>query len=207
MDTTSDPTHNMQNPSTMFPYMGTSLIRKCPPLGPYRRPMPMVLGGSKGGGRFLMSEVPLYLPTDTLPPPPSSLPNASSRLTHSSHPPQTSDLPLHPPPLQTHSLHPPTPILRMRVWGSGPRGGPVQRRISPGPRKVDIRLPGKGNSNSHGARPVHLIITMIKWIRTSRLSIKNSLSPGLLACLTHLLNLAPPPPLHDALALLFLDGV
>ena len=35
---------------------------------------------------------------------------------------------------------------------------------------------GKGNSNSHGARPVHLIITMIKWIRTSRLSIKNSLS-------------------------------
>ena len=36
--------------------------------------------------------------------------------------------------------------------------------------------PGKGHSNSHGARPVHLIITMIKWIRTSRLSIKNSLS-------------------------------
>jgi len=26
------------------------------------------------------------------------------------------------------------------------------------------------------SRPVHLIITMIKWIRTSRLSIKNSLS-------------------------------
>ena len=42
-------------------------------------------------------------------------------------------------------------------------------------RKVDVRLPGKGDSNSHGARPVHLIITMIKWIRTSRLSIKNSL--------------------------------
>ena len=45
-------------------------------------------------------------------------------------------------------------------------------------RKVDIRLPGKGNSNSHGARPVHLIITMIKWIRTGRLSKKNSLSGG-----------------------------
>ena len=30
--------------------------------------------------------------------------------------------------------------------------------------------------NSHGSRPVHLIITMIKWIRTSRLSITNSLS-------------------------------
>jgi len=42
-------------------------------------------------------------------------------------------------------------------------------------RKVDVRLPGKGNSNSHGERPVHLIITIIKWIRTSRLSIKNSL--------------------------------
>ena len=45
-------------------------------------------------------------------------------------------------------------------------------------RKVDVRLPGKGNSNSHGARPIHLIIAMIKWIRTSRLSIKNSLSIG-----------------------------
>ena len=33
-----------------------------------------------------------------------------------------------------------------------------------------------GDSNYHGARPVHLIITMIQWIRTSRLSIKNSLS-------------------------------
>jgi len=43
-------------------------------------------------------------------------------------------------------------------------------------RKVHVRLPGKGNSKSHGARPVHLIITMIKWIRTSRLAIKNSLS-------------------------------
>jgi len=46
-------------------------------------------------------------------------------------------------------------------------------------RKVDVRLPGKRNSNSHGARPVYLIViivTMIKWIRTSRLSIKNSLS-------------------------------
>ena len=37
-------------------------------------------------------------------------------------------------------------------------------------RKIDARLPGKGNINAHGARPVHLIITMIKRIRTSRLS-------------------------------------
>ena len=43
-------------------------------------------------------------------------------------------------------------------------------------RQVDARLPGKGNSNSRVARPVHQIISMIKWIRTSRLSIENSLS-------------------------------
>ena len=40
----------------------------------------------------------------------------------------------------------------------------------------DVTAHAKGNSNFHGARPVHLIITMIKWIRTRRLSIKNSLS-------------------------------
>jgi len=44
------------------------------------------------------------------------------------------------------------------------------------PRKVDVRLPGKGNSNSHDARPVYLIITMVKWTRASGLSIKISLS-------------------------------
>jgi len=43
------------------------------------------------------------------------------------------------------------------------------------PGKVDVRLPGKVDSNSLGARPVHQIISMIKWIRTSRLSMKNSL--------------------------------
>ena len=41
---------------------------------------------------------------------------------------------------------------------------------------VDVRLLGKVDSNSHGARPVHLIITMIEWIRTSRLSTTKSLS-------------------------------
>ena len=40
-------------------YRGTPLKRKRSPLGPYRRPVPRVLGGSQGGGRFLMSEVPL----------------------------------------------------------------------------------------------------------------------------------------------------
>jgi len=39
-------------------YRGTSQMRKCTPLGPYRRPMPRVPGGSQGGGRFLMGEVP-----------------------------------------------------------------------------------------------------------------------------------------------------
>jgi len=42
------------------------------------------------------------------------------------------------------------------------------------PRKV--MLPEKRNPNSNGARPVHLIITMITWIRSSRLTIKKSLS-------------------------------
>jgi len=39
--------------------------------------------------------------------------------------------------------------------------------------KLDIRLPGKGNSTSHEARPVH---QKHRWIRSSRLSIKNALS-------------------------------
>ena len=54
------------------------------------------------------------------------------------------------------------------------------------PGKVDVRLLGKGNSNFHGVRPVHRIMMMIQWIRTSRLSIKNSLStvptPGTRRC-------------------------
>ena len=34
-------------------------------------------------------------------------------------------------------------------------------------RKVALRLPGTGNANSHGARPVHQIMLMIKWAPTS----------------------------------------
>ena len=52
-------------------------------------------------------------------------------------------------------------VLPLGVWGL---------------RKVDIRLPGKRNPNSHSARPVHQIISMMKWIRTSGLAVKNSLS-------------------------------
>ena len=65
------------------------------------------------------------------------------------------------------------------------------------PQNLDVRVlspPENGNSNSHGARPVHLIITMIQWIRTSRLSIQNSLSrhlpPAFLLSLLNLTNLA-----------------
>jgi len=69
------------------------------------------------------------------------------------------------------------PSLRTLLAVSCERGAHVKKKkISETHRKVDVRLPGKGNSNSHGARPVHLIITMITWIRTSRLSIKKSLS-------------------------------
>jgi len=58
--------------------------------------------------------------------------------------------------------------------GSGGAGGALARPcVRPRAwRVVD------SNSNPHGARPVHLIITMIKWIRTNRLSIKNSSLSG-----------------------------
>ena len=39
-------------------YGGTSFEITHTSLGPYHRPMPMVLGGSERGKRFLMSEVP-----------------------------------------------------------------------------------------------------------------------------------------------------
>jgi hypothetical protein len=45
-------------------------------------------------------------------------------------------------------------------------------------RKVNFRLHGKGNSNSHAQSRSIKIIWMIKLIRTRRLSIKNSLSPS-----------------------------
>jgi len=77
---------------------------------------------------------------------------------------------------------------RLRVEGSGhpPSLRRVSRRFTaiprstcPKVRKIDVRLPGKGNSKSRGERPVHLIITMIKWIRTRRVSTENYLSAPL----------------------------
>ena len=70
-------------------------------------------------------------------------------------------------------------------WRSAVRAGrlpataPARSRPRLSMRKVDIRLPGKGDSNSHGARPVHQIISMTKWIRTCRLSLHNFLCPRL----------------------------
>ena len=61
------------------------------------------------------------------------------------------------------------------LWQRDIRKGRAGVRAQAMPRKVDVRLPGKGKSNSHGARPVHLIITLKKWIRTNRLSITSSL--------------------------------
>jgi len=40
-------------------YRGYPLPRNRTPLGPYRRHMPRVLGGSWGGRCFLLGEVPL----------------------------------------------------------------------------------------------------------------------------------------------------
>jgi len=48
---------------------------------------------------------------------------------------------------------------------------PSPRVCRPRPPPTGVAPSVQGNSNSHGARPVHLIITMITWIRTSRLSI------------------------------------
>ena len=63
------------------------------------------------------------------------------------------------------------------VWDPGPQK--LNANMARWTRKVDTRLPAKGNSNSYGARPVHQIISMTKWIRSSSLTMKNSLSGSL----------------------------
>ena len=66
------------------------------------------------------------------------------------------------------------------TWGVELRGtGEATLHLDILPRQVDARQPGKGKANSYGARPVHLIVTMMKWTRTSRMSIKNSPPNGL----------------------------
>jgi len=61
-------------------------------------------------------------------------------------------------------------LLHTRIGGFGVRSSKEKDLV------LDQVVPGKGNSNTHGKRPVHLIITIEKWLRTSRLSIKDSLS-------------------------------
>ena len=88
-----------------------------------------------------------------------------------------------PPPLLCFNYH----ILLQRclvtIFSQGPHRLAVRRHLAaldllrvPHQRPQQHSCVGKGNSNSHGTRPVQLIITMIKWIRTSRLSMKYSLS-------------------------------
>ena len=64
--------------------------------------------------------------------------------------------------------------LKSHGWGET-----TATKLKIHPRKVDVRLPGNRNSNSHGARPVYLITMMMKWNQTSRLTIKKSLASRL----------------------------
>ena len=72
----------------------------------------------------------------------------------------------------------------MVVLGDGAlsyeRGTPVpfvcgDQQLGRATRKVDVRLPGKENSHSHGAKPVHLIIRVIvdsdQWVVNQELSL------------------------------------
>ena len=52
--------HDAPTTPSSLCFRGPSLITNCPPLGPYRRPMPGALGESQGEGLFLMHEVTLY---------------------------------------------------------------------------------------------------------------------------------------------------
>ena len=51
-----------EHPETIATALQGDLTRTRTLLGPYRRPMPRVLGGSLGDGHFLIGEVPLDLP-------------------------------------------------------------------------------------------------------------------------------------------------
>ena len=51
-----------ENTVNLKPYRVTSLIRHSAPLGPYSRTMHGALWWPRGGGLFLMSEVPLSTP-------------------------------------------------------------------------------------------------------------------------------------------------
>ena len=126
-------------------YRGTSLVRNIPPVGPYSSSMPIHLHRRASGRALHRAGLEGFLPC-----PGVNWGNTSL----------VTDI---------------DPRVR------GPRVVGVfycarylcDSVLDEGCRPIDIRLPGKGDSNSHGARPVH---QKHRWIRTSRLSIKNSLS-------------------------------
>ena len=66
--------------------------------------------------------------------------------------------------------------LRFALVISGSREEGRYRRLAKGTRREDMILHEKDNSNPHGARPVHQIISMINWTWTSKLSVKISFS-------------------------------
>jgi len=80
------------------------------------------------------------------------------------------EVPLYPAPIRTDWCEPRFSHVHQNGINVRLGGGHIPRTSS--------RQPGKGNSNSHGARPVHQIISKIKLIWTGRLSIKKSLSSG-----------------------------
>ena len=65
-------------------------------------------------------------------------------------------------------------FLFLTVLGHNTPNRRALRRFLVKCEQADVRLPRKRNSTSLDARPVYLIITMMKWSLTSRLSIKNS---------------------------------
>ena len=67
----------------------------------------------------------------------------------------------------TRSANPPAVIHFTPMTRAPPRPRQTLGVVPAAVRKKDVRLPVKGNSNSHGARPVHLITMMIELIRTS----------------------------------------
>ena len=66
-------------------------------------------------------------------------------------------------------------VIKKKKQGSGTGGDVFVEEGVQHPRELQrpVMLFGKGNSNSHGAKPVHLIITTIKWIRTNTWSMKS----------------------------------
>jgi len=92
----------------------------------------------------------------------------------------------------THNLH----FLDMISWQPicSSESAPWDE-LAPILHARDPQLRSNPLSKGRAARPVHLIITMIKWIRTSRLSIKNSVSCKRASTSSRSLTLRDPSPL------------